>query len=145
MFLVRNVCRWGGQWSHRERQERMERTEGLIAFLYPLMLVLGHCLVGGMVGGWTIVLSHSWFSLFLLCYCMDKCFMPMSWFNSVELTTLYLLYDICNLLSLSGLWGDIYICMYILFHTLFHYDLSQDTDYSSLCRKAPFSPSSLQE
>ena len=143
MFLVRNVCQWGGQWSHRERQERMEQTEGLIAFLYPLVLVLGHCLVGRMVGGWTIVLFLWWFSLFLLYYCMYKCYMHMLWFNSVELTVLYLLYFICNLLSLSGLWGDIYI--YILFHTLFCYDLSQVIEYSSLCRKAPFSPYSLQE
>ena len=44
--------------------------------------------------------------------------------------------------------------MYILFHTLFHYDLSQDTDYSSLCTtpslryctlpQPPLLPSSLQ-
>ena len=40
---------------------------------------------------------------------------------------------------------EIYVYMYILFHTLFRCDLSQDTDYSSLCMKAPFSPSSLQE
>ena len=110
---MRNGCQWGGQWSHRERQERTEQTEGLIAFPYPFVLMLGRCLVGGMVGGRTIVLFLWWFSL-LLIYCMHKCYMHISWFNSVEIT-FYLLYYICNLSSLSGLWGDMCIFFFILF------------------------------
>lgn len=101
----------------------------------------GALLSGRNVGGRTIVLFLWWFSLFLLYYCMHECYMHVSWFNSVELT-FYLLYYICNLSSLSGLWGDICMFFLILFSVMIYH---RNDEYISLCRKAPFSPHSLQE
>ena len=49
-----------------------------------------------------------------------------------------LIYNVVLINAVQQSDSDIYlqICTYILFHFLFHYDLSQDIEYSSLCYTA---------
>ena len=46
----------------------------------------------------------------------------------------FLLYKVIQLYIYVYTHTHIYIYTHILFHILFHYGLSQDTEYSSLCR-----------